>query len=72
MCPLCDTCGNWHISDICPMAKVTFNILVNDLGETLEGMKIKSADGTKLGWIAHAPEDRIRVFQAVSSSSIPS
>ncbi|XP_062821709.1 anoctamin-7 isoform X1 [Anolis carolinensis] len=24
MCPLCDTCGNWHISDICPMAKVGY------------------------------------------------
>ncbi|XP_020637693.3 anoctamin-7 isoform X2 [Pogona vitticeps] len=24
MCPLCDTCGTWHISEICPMAKVGY------------------------------------------------
>ncbi|OCT56954.1 hypothetical protein XELAEV_18004192mg [Xenopus laevis] len=24
MCPLCDTCNNWFISDICPMAKVGY------------------------------------------------
>ncbi|XP_060540526.1 anoctamin-7-like isoform X1 [Pantherophis guttatus] len=24
MCPLCDTCGNWNISEICPMAKVGY------------------------------------------------
>eukprot|EP00079_Xenopus_tropicalis_P013735 XP_002942829.2 PREDICTED: anoctamin-7-like [Xenopus tropicalis] len=24
MCPLCDTCKNWFISDICPMAKVGY------------------------------------------------
>ncbi|XP_069805178.1 anoctamin-7 [Dendropsophus ebraccatus] len=24
MCPLCDTCKNWYISEICPMAKVGY------------------------------------------------
>ncbi|KAM9299553.1 anoctamin-7-like [Gastrophryne carolinensis] len=24
MCPLCDTCNNWYISEICPMAKVGY------------------------------------------------
>ncbi|XP_066493421.1 anoctamin-7-like [Tiliqua scincoides] len=24
MCPLCDTCDNWNISEICPMAKVGY------------------------------------------------
>ncbi|XP_061457515.1 anoctamin-7-like isoform X2 [Rhineura floridana] len=24
MCPLCDTCGNWNLSEICPMAKVGY------------------------------------------------
>ncbi|KAJ6656874.1 hypothetical protein lerEdw1_003205 [Lerista edwardsae] len=24
MCPLCDTCDNWNVSEICPMAKVGF------------------------------------------------
>ncbi|XP_029142525.1 anoctamin-7-like, partial [Protobothrops mucrosquamatus] len=24
MCPLCDTCGNWNLSEICPMAKLGY------------------------------------------------
>ena len=49
-----------------PQGSELFNIFINDLFKRVQGMLVKFGDDTKLGGIAHIPEDRKKIQEALN------